>query len=131
MNVREQLLKKITEMEKELALMRMLIEQENMGDSSAKISLSMWDSAVEGIPEKLDGRVFLIEGLTYMSKHGEVSVREIQEAVAEKNKKSFDTVNRSLRYAIDYAWKNQVPAISPFEKKPSVSDFLKYWYKKL
>lgn len=138
MTVQEQLLEKISKMEKELEQMRKLIEQigERTGEQTktdqlnVKKNTCIWDSAVEGIPEKLDGRKIIIECLMYMQSHGEVDSREIQIAVAKNNGKKLDAINMNLRYAIKIAWKNQVPATAPFNKKPSVSEFLKYWYNK-
>ena len=130
MTVQEQLLEKICQMEKELAQMRKIIEQTGTDCSNVKMNKCICDSAVEGIPEKLDGRKLIIDCLMYMVSHGEVDAREIQIAVAEKNGKMLDAVNMNLRYAISNAWKNQVPAVAPFKQKPSVLEFLRYWYKK-
>lgn len=129
MTVQELLLEKINHMEKELKQMKELIEEIQENGSNFKRNKSIWDKSVEGIPEKLDGRKLIIECLIYMSTHGEVDARKIQLAIAEKNGKKLDAINMNLRYAINYAWKNQTPAVAPFEQKPSVTKFLSYWYK--
>lgn len=131
MDIKLQLLKRIAMMEEELAEMRKLLEKEesNVAITETRNS-SKYDFVVKGIPEKLDGKKYIIYCLEYMEMHGEVGIMEAQQELAKNINKDTGAVIRSMGYALKKGWEMQIESLKEFKEKPGVRDFIVHYYRK-
>jgi len=131
MDIKLQLLERIAMMEAELAEMRRLIEKEEPNVAGTKIQKSSnYDFVVKGIPEKLDGKKYIIYCLEYMEKHGEVELLEAQQELAKNIKKEAGAIIRSMGYALQKGWELQIESLKEFKEKPGICEFIVYYYRK-
>ena len=131
MDIKLQLLERIAMMEAELAEMRRLLEKEEPNVAGTKIQKSSnYDFVVKGIPEKLDGKKYIIYCLEYMEKHGEVELLEAQQELAKNIKKEAGAIIRSMGYALQKGWELQIESLKEFKEKPGICEFIDYYYRK-
>ena len=131
MDIKLQLLERIAMMEAELAEMRRLLEKEEPNVAGTKIQKSSnYDFVVKGIPEKLDGKKYIISCLEYMEKHGEVELLEAQQELAKNIKKEAGAIIRSMGYALQKGWELQIESLKEFKEKPGICEFIVYYYRK-
>jgi hypothetical protein len=131
MDIKLQLLERIAMMEAELAEMRRLLEKEEPNVAGTKIQKSSnYDFVVKGIPEKLDGKKYIIYCLEYMEKHGEVELLEAQQELAKNIKKEAGAIIRSMGYALQKGWELQIESLKEFKEKPGICEFIVYYYRK-
>ena len=131
MDIKLQLLERIAMMEAELAEMRRLLEKEEPNVAGTKIQKSSnYDFIVKGIPEKLDGKKYIIYCLEYMEKHGEVELLEAQQELAKNIKKEAGAIIRSMGYALQKGWELQIESLKEFKEKPGICEFIVYYYRK-
>lgn len=131
MDIKLQLLERIAMMEAELAEMRRLLEKEEPNVAGTKIQKSSnYDFVVKGIPEKLDGKKYIIYCLEYMEKHGEVELLEAQQELAKNIKKEASAIIRSMGYALQKGWELQIESLKEFKEKPGICEFIVYYYRK-
>lgn len=131
MDIKLQLLERIAMMEAELAEMRRLLEKEEPNVVGTKIQKSSnYDFVVKGIPEKLDGKKYIIYCLEYMEKHGEVELLEAQQELAKNIKKEAGAIIRSMGYALQKGWELQIESLKEFKEKPGICEFIVYYYRK-
>ena len=131
MDIKLQLLERIAMMEAELAEMRRLLEKEEPNVTGTKIQKSSnYDFVVKGIPEKLDGKKYIIYCLEYMEKHGEVELLEAQQELAKNIKKEAGAIIRSMGYALQKGWELQIESLKEFKEKPGICEFIVYYYRK-
>ena len=126
-----QLLKRIATVEAELAAMKELLEKEEFNVPIANTrNSSKYDFVVKGIPEKLDGKKYIIYCLEYMEKYGEVELLEAQQEVAKNVNKDVGAIIRCMGYAIKKGWEMQIESVKEFKEKPGICDFIVYYYRK-
>ena len=131
MDIKLQLLERIAMMEAELAEKRRLLEKEEPNVAGTKIQKSSnYDFVVKGIPEKLDGKKYIIYCLEYMEKHGEVELLEAQQELAKNIKKEAGAIIRSMGYALQKGWELQIESLKEFKEKPGICEFIVYYYRK-